>query len=86
MLTTISMGAGSWSEWTDDVLNVIRLMEITPGTRFNLQKVYGSETLLKRIHPENNHIQAKIRQQLQILQEHGYVRFVDNRGNYEMLK
>ena len=80
------MGSGNWTEWSDDVLSVLRLMGMTRGSVFNLQQAYSGEALLKRIHPNNSHIKAKIRQQLQILQENDYVRFIDNKGNYEMLK
>ena len=40
---------------------------------------------LKKHHPGNNHIRAKIRQQLQILRDQGYVKFVDDNGTYEKL-
>ena len=80
------MGAGNWTSWTDDVLNCLKLMGYKIGTQFTLDEVYCAEAILKRIHPNNNHIQAKIRQQLQILQEYGYVHFIDNQGNYKMLK
>ena len=80
------MSAGSWTKWTDDVLHSLRLMGLKPGSNFNLEMVYSAEYILQRIHPKNNNVKAKIRQQLQILKENGYVRFIDNLGNYEMLK
>ena len=80
------MSAGNWTTWTEDVLNALRLMGLQPGSLFNLQDAYKSEVLLQRIHPNNNNIRAKIRQQLQVLQEHDYVKFIDNSGNYEMLQ
>ena len=80
------MSAGSWTKWTDDVLQSLRLMGIQSGSKFNLERAYDAEYMLQRIHPTNNNIKAKIRQQLQILRENGYVRFIDNLGNYEMLK
>ena len=80
------MSAGNWTQWTDDVLESLKLMGLEVGSEFDLDFAYRAENLLSRIHPKNNHIQAKIRQQLQILQEFGYVRFIDNAGNYEMIK
>ena len=83
---TSTMTAGNWTQWTDDVLESLKLIGLQSGSKFDLEMAYRAEPMLQRIYPNNNNIQAKIRQQLQILQEHGYVRFVDNSGNYEMLK
>ena len=80
------MSAGNWTQWTDDVLESLKLIGLQSGSKFDLQTAYRAETVLQRIHPNNNNIQAKIRQQLQILQEYGYIQFLDNKGNYEMLK
>ena len=80
------MSAGNWTQWTDDVLEALRLMKLNIGSRFDLETAYKAEAILQRIHPNNNNIKAKIRQQLQILKENGYVSFIDNLGNYEMLK
>ena len=80
------MSAGSWTKWTDDVLQSLRLMGIESGSKFDLEIAYSAEYILQRIHPKNNNVKAKIRQQLQILKENGYVRFIDNLGSYEMLK
>ena len=48
------------------------------------QDLYNFENYLKIKHPENNNIQAKIRQQLQELRDKGYLKFT-NRGNYEVI-
>ena len=61
-------------------------MGLSPGDEFTLAAVYGSEVLLKRLHPKNNHIKAKIRQQLQVLQDYEILRFVNNQGVYVLLK
>ena len=52
---------------------------------FGLDDVYGCANFLKRQHPENNYIQAKIRQQLQFLRDKGFVEFV-GRGKYRLVK
>lgn len=64
--------------WLMDVLNCINQL---PGDTFSLQDVYLFEPLLKRRHPENNHIQPKIRQQLQALRDKGFIAFLGN-GRY----
>lgn len=80
------MGAGNWTEWTDDVLEVLRVIGLSKGDQFTLADVYLSEKILKRLHPQNNHILAKIRQQLQILQDFEVIQFVDNNGLYILMK
>jgi len=50
---------------------------------FTLSDIYKFETYLKSKHPKNNNIQAKIRQQLQILRDKGYLEF-EGRGIYKL--
>ncbi len=45
--------------------------------------MYQFQDLLKMKHPENHNIQAKIRQQLQILRDKEYLRF-ESRGKYKV--
>ena len=52
---------------------------------FSLNELYGFESILKLNHPENNFIKAKIRQQLQILRDKGFIEFLGN-GKYRKLK
>jgi len=52
---------------------------------FSLEDVYAYEEHLKKLHPENNNIQPKIRQQLQFLRDAGYLSFVE-RGRYKLVK
>ena len=51
---------------------------------FSLANVYAFENKLQIDFPKNKHIRAKIRQQLQILRDLGYIRFLGN-GKYERL-
>jgi type II restriction enzyme len=67
--------------WTLDVLNVIRKLR---KATFSLPEVYGFESELKRIHPRNQHIRPKIRQQLQVLRDLGLIEFIGS-GKYTML-
>lgn len=66
--------------WTLDVLNTIG----TLGKReFELPEIYALEGSLKKLHPENHHIQPKIRQQLQVLRDHGLLEFLGG-GSYRL--
>jgi type II restriction enzyme len=68
--------------WTADVLRCIRELD---KRSFTLKEVYASyEKELQRLHPENRNVQAKIRQQLQILRDKNKIRFVGG-GRYEFL-
>jgi type II restriction enzyme len=64
--------------WTVDVLRCVRAL---PAAGFALEDVYGFETALARLHPGNRFVRAKIRQQLQVLRDHGVVEFMA-RGRY----
>lgn len=66
--------------WTLDVLNAIRAI----GRReFSLAEAYGFESSLAALHPNNRHVRDKIRQQLQVLRDLGFVRFL-GRGCYRL--
>jgi len=80
------MGAGNWTGWTDDIVQILRIMRLSVGDQFTLAEVYSSEVILKQLYPKNNTIKAKIRQQLQILQDNGYLEFVNNNGLYVLIK
>jgi len=64
--------------WTLDVLRVIRRL----GKQdFSLKEVYEFESELKELHPRNENIRPKIRQQLQVLRDLGMIKFVGE-GRY----
>ena len=68
--------------WTADVLRCIRGLD---KRNFTLQEVYASyEKELQRLHPENRNVQAKIRQQLQILRDENKIKFMGG-GRYEFV-
>ena len=68
--------------WSLDVLTVLRSLQ---RTEFTIDDAYSFERVLAQNHPENQHVRAKIRQQLQILRDLGYLQFV-SRGHYRWLK
>ena len=80
------MAAGGWTQWTDDLVDVLIAMNLIEGSSFTLQQVYKFENLLEKLHPTNRHIKAKIRQQLQILRDFGVVEFEKVRGNYTLVR
>ena len=64
--------------WTLDVLTALRTLE---KREFTLEQAYSFEKMMSKMHPENRHVRAKIRQQLQILRDLGYLEFIA-RGRY----
>jgi type II restriction enzyme len=50
---------------------------------FTLEDVYAFEPRLRAAYPNNNNIRPKIRQQLQVLRDNGYLEFRD-RGLYRL--
>jgi len=65
------------------LLDVLLCVERIKKREFSLDDVYAFEGVLKAKHPSNNNVQAKIRQQLQVLRDKGVVRFL-GRGRYRM--
>ena len=67
--------------WTADVL---ACLDRLGKPQFALHDVYVFEDELKGLHPGNFHIRDKIRQQLQVLRDHGMLTFL-GRGCYRRL-
>jgi type II restriction enzyme len=67
--------------WTTLTLHVIRSLHVH---EFTLDVLYAIEASFKAAYPENNNVRAKIRQQLQILRDLGFLQFV-GRGKYLLL-
>lgn len=66
--------------WT---LDVMRCVEQLGMSEFGLADIYGYEGRLSKLHANNRHVRAKIRQQLQVLRDAGYLDFV-GRGKYQI--
>jgi type II restriction enzyme len=64
--------------WTLDVLQTVRSLN---KRTFTLSDVYAHANRLSNLHPRNLHIRDKIRQQLQVLRDLGFIQFVE-RGSY----
>jgi type II restriction enzyme len=63
------------------VLNVVRALD---KKEFVLQDVYAFAAHLQDLHPDNRHVLDKIRQQLQVLRDLGFVEFL-GRGRYRSM-
>ncbi len=66
--------------WVLDVLNCVEKIGVA---EFTLAEVYAFENYLGELHPENNNVRPKIRQQLQVLRDAGVLEFL-GRGQYRM--
>lgn len=67
--------------WTSEVLHCIQRV----GGEFTLLQMYGFEDELSVLYPSNHNVRAKIRQQLQVLRDSGYIIFLGN-GRYRKTK
>ncbi len=65
------------------LLEVMRSVERIGKPNFEIADVYADEARLKAIYPDNKHVREKIRQQLQVLRDNGYLDFV-SRGTYRL--
>lgn len=69
------------NDWISDVLDCVNDID---SEIFDLNAVYKYVDILKEKHPLNNNIEAKIRQQLQVLRDEGFIEFLGN-GVYKKL-
>ena len=79
-ITQILQGDLTQRGWIADIMRCIDRLP----TNFTLSDAYEFETELAKLHPENMHIRPKIRQQLQVLRDRGYIRFIEL-GRYQKI-
>jgi type II restriction enzyme len=65
------------------LIEVMKCVETIRKYEFELDDVYAFERQLGAIYPNNRHVKQKIRQQLQVLRDNGYLEFV-SRGSYRL--
>lgn len=65
--------------WLLDILNCVNSIQ---SDNFTLNDMYGFEDILQARHADNHNVKAKIRQQLQILRDKGYIEFM-GKGMYK---
>ena len=56
--------------WTLDVLNAVRRLR---KAEFTTAEMYAFTRELEELHPDNRHVKDKIRQQLQVLRDRGFL-------------
>lgn len=76
-LAQLSLDSRGW------VLDVLACVHQLNTPEFTLAQVYAFASHLSALHPENNNVEAKIRQQLQVLRDNGLVEFLE-RGHYRL--
>jgi type II restriction enzyme len=77
----ILQGNISQRSWITDILLIVDRLQDS----FYAQEVYAYQPILEKLHPNNKHIKDKIRQQLQLLRDRGYLVFQGN-GKYMKLR
>ena len=66
------------------LIEVMKVVERIGRRDFDLEDVYGFEAHLSSLYPENNNVRPKIRQQLQVLRDSGFLEFT-GRGQYRLV-
>jgi type II restriction enzyme len=63
------------------LLEVMKCVDLIGRREFDLAEVYSQEGVLHALYPGNQNVRPKIRQQLQVLRDKGYIEFL-GRGRY----
>lgn len=66
------------------LIEVMKCVDLISKAEFDIDDVYAFETRLSALYPRNQNVKPKIRQQLQVLRDNGYIEFV-SRGRYRLL-
>ena len=74
-MSTASIDARGW------LLDILRCVNRIPKQIITLEDLYVFERWLSIRHPQNHNVRPKIRQQLQILRDDGFIEFL-GRGTY----
>lgn len=75
-LKDASLNARGW------MLAVMKAVEAVGRPEFTLDDVYAREAALSALYPDNRNVRPKIRQQLQVLRDRGWLEFTERRGTY----
>ena len=65
------------------LIEVMKVVEAIGRATFTLDEVYAQEARLQALYPGNRNVRPKIRQQLQVLRDQGYLVFLGG-GSYRM--
>ncbi len=67
------------------LIEVMKCVDIFGEREFDIEEIYAFEPMLAQLYPGNNNVRPKIRQQLQVLRDSGYLQFV-SRGRYRRIR
>ncbi|MBU4579434.1 restriction endonuclease [Patescibacteria group bacterium] len=65
------------------ILDIMKCIDKLEKNEFTINEMYSFKNLLSRKHPNNKHVEDKIRQQLQFLRDKGYLEFKGS-GKYKL--
>jgi type II restriction enzyme len=65
------------------LMEVMKAVEAVGRPTFTLDEVYAKEADLQALYPHNRNVRPKIRQQLQVLRDRGYLEFL-GKGGYRL--
>lgn len=75
-------------EQSEDVrgwlLEVMKCVDLVGRRDFDLADIYAQEERLHALYPNNQNVRPKVRQQLQVLRDQGYIEFL-GRGRYRRI-
>jgi len=77
--------AGVRAENRGWLLDVMRMIRRIKRDEFDLQDLYSFERDLSAIYPDNRNVRPKIRQQLQVLRNLGFITFLGG-GHYRVIR
>ena len=63
------------------LIEVMKCIEETGRVEFEIADIYQFEERMRRLYPGNLHVREKMRQQLQLLRDKGFIEFL-GRGRY----
>jgi type II restriction enzyme len=63
------------------LIEVMKCIEAIGREEFEIADVYRFEERMRQLYPENSHVREKMRQQLQVLRDAGFIEFL-GRGRY----
>lgn len=66
------------------LLDIMLCVDSVGRDEFGLTDIYAFESELAKKHPDNKHVRAKMRQQLQMLRDRGYIEFI-GKGKYRVI-
>jgi type II restriction enzyme len=67
------------------LIEVMKCVDVFGEREFDIDEIYAFEPMLARLYPDNNNVRPKIRQQLQVLRDSGYLEFLA-RGRYRRIQ